>query len=218
MPTFSTDPLNCGACGHNCLGGTCGISSIGTACQPLLLSPSNFSATQLAISTDSVYVSNYNGTSLTSTVLRYSKATGAGTVLPIPASNSLWSIATDSQFLYWTNQPPGDPTHGFVTKANLDGSGINNMFAINQTGPAAILADSSGVYWITGLNLNGAFDSAIARARPYGHVAFHAGRDAILGSAPSQPTQPTSTGSRPRCNPTEATARSLSGQRLKVPG
>jgi hypothetical protein len=99
-------------------------------------------------------------------VYRFSKATGAGTLLTqIPPSNSLFNIATDSQFLYWTNQPPADPTTGFVMRANLDGSGAVRI-ASNQPGAQAILADSSGVYWSTGLAANGAADSNIMRLGP----------------------------------------------------
>lgn len=133
------------------------------ACQPQLLSPNNFVATQLAISTDSVYVTDYDPANLITSVVRYSKATGTGTVLPI-VNSSLWSIATDSQFLYWTNQP-ADPTQGFVNRSNLDGTGITTI-ATNQPGASWMLVDSSGAYWVNGLAVNGASDSAIMRLGP----------------------------------------------------
>ncbi len=96
---------------------------------------------------------------MTSGVLRYSKATGTGTVLT-GISDVIQNIATDGHFLYWTNYAPGT-----VNRANLDGTGITTI-ATNQFGAAAILADSSGVYWVTGLNVNGTSDSAIMRLGP----------------------------------------------------
>lgn len=163
---LKTDAANCGACGHSCLqGGTCGTNPLGqTACLPQLLTPSNFTGGQLAISGDSVYVLDYGAAGVNERVWRFSKATGTGVVLTGITGN-IFNIATDGNFLYWTTQPT--PTTGTVSKANLDGTGITVITPNqNQPGAGAILADSSGVYWVTGLATNGAFDSQIMRLGP----------------------------------------------------
>jgi hypothetical protein len=53
---LATDPLNCGACGHNCLGGAC----VKDQCQPILVDddPTNTSPYDLSIDDDVLFFTN----------------------------------------------------------------------------------------------------------------------------------------------------------------
>jgi hypothetical protein len=100
-----------------------------------------------------VYVVNYDGG-----LLRISKSTGS--ITPIATGNT-WDVATYGSFVYWTTSTAGG-TDGRVTRAALDGSGAIDI-ATGQATAAALVADSSGVYWLTG---NGATDGVIMRLGP----------------------------------------------------
>ena len=71
--------------------------------------------------------------------------TGSYTTL-ITSGGRLGGVATDGQYLYWT-----DRTNGYIGRANLDGSSPNNTF-INTSigGPSnayALFISSSFIYW-----------------------------------------------------------------------
>jgi virginiamycin B lyase len=68
-------------------------------------------------------------------------------------------VATDSQFLYWTEAGPGRDAIG---RANLDGSGVNHQFiTTNVTNPTAIAVTSSAIYWTNEVGMGG---TSIGRA------------------------------------------------------
>jgi len=170
----ASDPLNCGVCGHNCQGGACGPNPSGaTACQPLLLTPSNFTGGQLAINGDSVYVLDYGSAGVNERVLRFSKATGQGVVLTSVTGN-IFNIAADNNFFYWTTQPGTDI--GVINRSMPDGSVVHQFGT--SPGASAIAVDSSGVaFFLTGTAAGGAADSAIMRLAP-----ADAGPSMVLGT------------------------------------
>ncbi|HEY1238443.1 MAG TPA: hypothetical protein VGE91_08900 [Solirubrobacterales bacterium] len=65
----------------------------------------------------------------------------------IPGLNHPHGVATDASFIYWTQ---GDATNGSVGRANLDGSGANQLFITHGAGvgdPSGIAVTPSAIYW-----------------------------------------------------------------------
>jgi hypothetical protein len=65
----------------------------------------------------------------------------------IAGLNDPHGVATDSRFIYWTQ---GDATNGSIGRANLDGSGANQLFIPHEAGvgnPSGIAVTPSAIYW-----------------------------------------------------------------------
>jgi hypothetical protein len=134
----SSDPLNCGACGHNCQGGTC----VAGACQPVVLASGQGYPQYLAVDGMNVYWTNFNA----GTGMKCAKA-GCGdnpTQLALGQQNPN-GIAVDSVNVYW-------PTNaGVVMECAVGGCGQSpTQVAASQNLPQAAVADGAFVYWTAG--------------------------------------------------------------------
>jgi hypothetical protein len=131
-----TDGTNCGACGHDCLGGSCADGH----CRPKLVA-SGFSGGDLAVSATDVYVVDYGSGGR---LLRIAKADGSITPL---AGGGVRGVAIHGADLFWTTAPTFMGSDGTVSRSAMDGSGRTDL-ATAQATPGPIAADVSGVYWI----------------------------------------------------------------------
>jgi hypothetical protein len=134
---LNTDGLNCGTCGHGCLGGMCS----GGHCQPTIIG--TFSQAALSIVADSSYV--------------YGTILGTGLVQRCPISGCSASgaatIATDtsnlegSAFLNSTGLFFSDGSPSACIPANCQ-NGIKHYYApAFQAEIDAVVADQQNVYW-----------------------------------------------------------------------
>jgi hypothetical protein len=134
-----TDPLNCGACGHDCLGGAC----VAGACQPLALAPAT-APQGIAVDDANVYWTN----STTGEVAACAKTGCKQSTILVSAPAQLYpqSIVAQGGSLFYLVYDFGDPG----SLMTCDAGGCNNQptaLAMNQVGPTAIAADTSSVYW-----------------------------------------------------------------------
>ena len=96
----------------------------------------------IAISSGGVYWTDAGGS------VRYANMAGTKIVRNIATgSGALGGIAAGSNKVYWTEQT--GTTTGRIRSANLDGSGIADLFSLTAV-PAGIAVDGNTVYWANG--------------------------------------------------------------------
>ena len=125
----TSDPHNCGTCGHDCLGGDC-LSSL---CQPVILA-SNGYPNGIAVDATHVY-----WTDLITGVMRLPLAGGTPELLA-PA-DSPEAIALDPAHVYWTAK-------NSVGRIDLGGGTATSLLSTTlKTGAWALAIDGSTLYW-----------------------------------------------------------------------
>jgi sugar lactone lactonase YvrE len=133
--------MNCGACGHKCLGASC---QNGT-CTPETIVTGQASPMAIAVDAATIYWLN-RGTSAATyhdgTVVAKQKAGGAATVLAT-GQTSPAAIALDASRIYWVNSDPQNGTVNAIAK----GGGAVAVLLSGEPGPNAIAVDATGVYW-----------------------------------------------------------------------
>ena len=134
---LQTDALNCGACGHDCLGGSCK----GGMCQPITLTTASH-PDRLAVDGTTVYWTE------PSTVRKISKAGGSPfTVTSIVGPSD---IAVDVTNVYFTRWYTPGPLMGALMKVPLAGGAAVELYS-NQNMPSAFAIDATDAY----INSNG---------------------------------------------------------------
>jgi hypothetical protein len=137
-----SDSTNCGACGHDCLGGSC----VAGVCQPVNLAPA-VAPQGVAVDATNVYWTD----STTGQVATCAKSGCNGTpTFLVSNSAQLYpqSIVAEGGTVYYVTYDFSNPGAVFGCGAG----GCNNLpttIAANQAGPIALAADSSNLYWTT---------------------------------------------------------------------
>ncbi|HTQ42058.1 MAG TPA: hypothetical protein VMI75_04815 [Polyangiaceae bacterium] len=142
---LASDPKNCGACGHDCLGGLCTAS----ACQPVTLAPGQNSPYAIALDGTNVYWTNLVGD--TGTVMSCAKA-GCNMSPATIASGLDWpsGIATDGTNVYFTASDA-------VILCPIAGCPAMNPQAVawGQNNPAGIVLQGSTLFWTNAVKTTG---------------------------------------------------------------
>jgi hypothetical protein len=188
----STDPSNCGTCGHSCLGGGCSNG----ACQPFVFARGVDRVTNLAMDASAIYAAFWRATprplgcSNEAWVSRFDRATNAQTTV-VPCGTvdetNLWTVNVTNGAVYWndTTDPTNANYHGLLTRTDV-ATGIATRFP-DANGAYTIAVDDQHVYYWDGDLI------ALARANLDGSGATAIGP---TGWSPSSSTIPTSTISR----------------------
>ena len=142
---ITTDRLNCGACGHSCLGGDCAAG----ICQPIVLSSAQNFPTGIAVDATNVYWTNYKITgALGYAVQKVAKdATGQGT---IASSNTQdvyapISVATDGTNVYWANYYGNGGVPKTINQIGVNGANLVQLGS--GDGTSAIALGGGSVWW-----------------------------------------------------------------------
>ncbi len=139
--SLATDPLNCGRCGHDCLGGTCQAG----ACQPVALALVSGGRGAVAVDDVNVYFPTPAPTSGVAACAKTGCNNMPTTIITDPGTVSSpgLSIATDGTNVYWANSTD-------VMQCAVGGcNGQALHLATNQSFPHAVVVDSTNVYWLT---------------------------------------------------------------------
>jgi hypothetical protein len=130
---LSSDDKNCGACGHDCLGGACA----GSVCQPFALATGESYPWALAIDGSNVYWTTLGG------AIRTVAKTGGTPTSLATGQGYPYGIAVDGANAYWANT-----TSGVVESCAKGGcSSTPTALATNQGYVYGIATDGKNVYW-----------------------------------------------------------------------
>lgn len=148
-----TDPLNCGACGHSCQGGTCLLG----VCQPFAIASGvDISNEDLAVTGDTVFWASLHG------IMDVSVNGGASHTFYNGGTNSYpGSVQADGLNVYWV-----DGGFGTVVQSPIVSGGstlITLAHGYNPYNGGGLAIDSTYAYW-TDVNLNEVFRSTLGTA------------------------------------------------------
>ncbi len=135
---LASDPKNCGACGHDCLGGACKAS----VCQPVVLATGQTSP--MAIALNSTYVFWVNFTT-PGGIMRCAKSGCPNGPTQLATASNPRTVAADETNVYWGAQDQS------ISQCPVGGC-INNAptpVVTNQGSPIySIAIDATNIYWM----------------------------------------------------------------------
>jgi hypothetical protein len=129
------DPHNCGACGHDCLGGACAAG----VCQPVVISTSAQGNIGVAVGATEVFWTNEDG------IVRSAPIAGGAATAIATGQGNPGGIAVDAARTYWVR---AGIYGGSVLSLPL-GGGTPFVIAAAQHEPEVIAIDATSVYWTT---------------------------------------------------------------------
>jgi hypothetical protein len=127
----TSDPDNCGACGHACGGGAC----LASRCQPVALAIHQDGARALAVDATHVYWTAGGE-------VRAAPLAGGETIALATGQRTPWGIAVDGGRVYWVNSV----TPGQVMSVAVTG-GEPQVVADLQARPKKLAVRDGTVYW-----------------------------------------------------------------------
>lgn len=130
---------NCGACGHDCLGGACEQ----TTCQPVDLALSQNQPLGLDVAGDFVFWTNLGAANGAGQVLVHSIEPGGSPPQVIASGLSFpETVVADGSKVYWADTF-GDSPEGGIGQANYDGTGLVSQWrTANEAHRVRLLLDS----------------------------------------------------------------------------
>lgn len=134
--SMASDPKNCGACGHDCLGGAC----IGSLCQPVVLARDQGIIRGLAVVGDQVYWASRGN----SGIHRVSVAGGPSTALVVDAGLNPSDLVVGPAGLVWLTA-----SEGKVARASLDGGGVQVLVPARDGGFTGRVAVTGSTVYFT---------------------------------------------------------------------
>ncbi len=149
----STSPQNCGACGHDCGGGTCAAG----VCQPVLIvqNSSLIAPYDMVVGDDGyLYFTNYSDMTGAKSAARVDKTTTNGTTPQIlidwtaKDGNPAQIAVSGGNFYFAVNSNFGDPYwHGGVVKCPVDGCPSGQGLSTGNISSYAVGTDGKNVFF-----------------------------------------------------------------------
>ena len=142
-----TDPGNCGACGHSCLGGACNAGQ----CAPVALVSGQTGAAYLVTDAAHVYWTNQ-----TAGTVMQANLDGSAMITLATGQTTPFMIASNATTVFWTNTTTPAGAVGSVPI----GGGAVVYVATAQDAPRGLALGDTHVYWLNTGTVNGDLDRA----------------------------------------------------------
>jgi hypothetical protein len=142
---FAIDGLNCGACGHSCLGGACADGG----CQPILLAPDQDMPNGLAVDPDPagyVYWTIFEDPGHVLRKMKRDPSAAIEIVYEPTAAETPTMLAIAGARVYWTSNDSGG-TYASVHSANEDGTDHQSYRVPGFGFGSGIAVDAAALYW-----------------------------------------------------------------------
>jgi hypothetical protein len=137
---LTTDPGQCGACGHNCLSGDC----IDGQCQPFVLADGQAKPKNVTFDSTHVYWTNQGGLGA---VMRVPK--GGGDVEEVAVTNFLpGGLAVDGEAVFWSDFGSMGKIRR-LNKTDVGDVGAMKLLAHQQGVSCCLALHADNVYWVT---------------------------------------------------------------------
>jgi hypothetical protein len=134
-PDLTTDPKNCGSCGHDCLGGLCS----GSMCQPIALTdPDQMQLEHMRLGNGAVFWTNACYAAGTTGLWTVPVDGGPAAATMLTADTYMSDLAVDPGRVFWGSAAS-------VRALDLDGSDPYDFVA--DAAPIAVTDDDASVYW-----------------------------------------------------------------------
>jgi hypothetical protein len=165
---LASNRQNCGACGHDCLGGDCA----GGVCQPVTLVVNAAEVQGIAVDDTYVYFTQYND-GILSKVLKAGGSVeqlfrGANVWLPAVAGPNVYATGRTISKILYVQTDGGLPT-GVDAGLGADAGYVGNVSVLSTAWPNGavygIAANATDVYW-TDLNLGNLWRTPVAGPHP----------------------------------------------------
>jgi hypothetical protein len=132
---MQTDPLNCGVCGHDCLGGAC----VAGQCQPVVVAWGQAYPCCIQLDADNVYWANSD---TPDGALQVAPKNGGGPTTLLAPLGSPSGLVLDESFAYWVNLDDSN-----VERVAL-GGGAPEVLEVGAGGlyPAYLAVDATSLY------------------------------------------------------------------------
>lgn len=137
-----TDPANCGACGHDCLGGTC----VGGVCQPVVLASNQQGPADIAIDgTNAYWVNSIGGTVMACAL---AGCNDKPTVLASGQASPV-GVAVAGAAVYWVDSLAADGGVGgsVMTCATSGCGGAPTALSAVENTPTSIAVSGGTAFW-----------------------------------------------------------------------
>jgi hypothetical protein len=143
-----SDPLHCGQCSHDCLGGACD----GGRCQPITLASGYPFPHGIAVNAQYVYWTNYGDDTMSEvgSVMRVN-LDGSGITILAANQDKPTGIIVTADTLYWSNYGTKAGGGGVMKMPLAVGSSPSPM-ATGLTAPDDLAFDSTSIYFATNTN------------------------------------------------------------------
>lgn len=138
--TKLTLPTDCGACGHDCGGGTC----TGSKCDPLTLTGVIDGAASVLVDDTYIHWTQYDSTEGLQRIQRAPIRGGQATT--VSSSQKAGGLASDGKYLYWCNQSTTPDIRRQLIGTSGDGTIIIDDPSVVAM-PCPIAVDGTNVYW-----------------------------------------------------------------------
>jgi hypothetical protein len=201
--SLDSDPVNCGRCGHSCLGGGCEAG----VCQPFTLVSGQPGATGIAVDDTGLYWA----ASGSGQVVHASADGGGATVLATDPGGASFALTIDDANVYWTvNNDNSDPTNpGRVERCAKAGCArLPTTLVTNVREPYSVAVDGANLYWAEWDNgavgratkADGGAPGYIVTQKPFmnsvvvaGPTLYYASGDSVGAVATNAPSVPAHT-------------------------
>lgn len=173
----TSDPANCGACGHDCQGGACQ----GGRCQPVTLESKQSQPEGIAVDADHLYWVEYG----TDHIMMADKSGASAADLLYLSGQNPYDVAVDASTVSWTVNEYGNALqgNGYVNALDLKSGQSFYLASSTKSTPYGIAVTGTDVYW-TDQQKFAVMHATVGTNNPPDQIGIPSGRPRMIVAEP----------------------------------